>query len=92
MDVYTRRAEVDAHTLPDQSLLLYEKSSGVALPVNESGTEVWKLCDGTRTVDEIVESLAVYYDAPRSQIDRDTREFLDVLLRHGLLERQSSPS
>jgi len=92
MDYFARRARVEAHTLPDQSLLLYEKSCGVALPVNESGAKIWELCDGTHSVDEIVEDLAHCYDAPRSQIDRDAHEFLAVLLRHGLLDRRSSPS
>lgn len=91
MDFFARRTEVEAHTLPDQSVLLYEKSRGVALPVNESGAKIWELCDGTHSVDQIIEDLALRYDAPRSQIDRDAHEFIAVLLRHGLLDRQSSP-
>lgn len=92
VDFFARKTEVEAHTLPDQSLLLYEKSRGVALPVNESGAEIWELCDGTHSIDEIVEGLALRYDAPRNQIDGDAREFLAVLLQHGLLDRVSSPS
>jgi hypothetical protein len=92
MDFFARRTEVEAHTLPDQSLLLYEKSRGLALPVNESGAEIWQLCDGTHSVDEIVEGLALRYDAPRNRIEGDAREFLAVLLQHGLLDRLSSPS
>ena len=88
---FVRRPEVEAHTLPDQSLLLYEKSRGLALPVNESGAEIWELCDGTHSFDEIVEGLALRYDAPRNQIDGDAREFLGVLLNHGLLDRVSPP-
>ena len=92
MDFFARRAEVEAHRLPDQSLMLYEKSGGVALPVNESGAKIWELCDGTHSVDQIVEDLALRYDAPRSQIAGDAQEFLTVLHRHGLLDRLSSPS
>lgn len=92
MDFFARRTEVEAHTLPDQSLLLYEKNTGLALPVNESGAEIWQLCDGTHSVDEIVEDLALRYDAPPSQIDGDAREFLALLLRHGLLDRLPSPA
>jgi coenzyme PQQ biosynthesis protein PqqD len=92
MDFFARRAEVEAHMLPDQSLLLYAKSSGITLPVNESAAKIWELCDGTHSVDEIVEDLALRYDAPRSQIDQDAREFLAVLLGHGLLDQVSSPS
>jgi coenzyme PQQ biosynthesis protein PqqD len=92
MDFFVRKAEVEAQTLPDQSLLLYQKSNGVALPLNESGAEIWELCDGRHSVDEIVEDLALRYDAPRSQIDQDAREFLSRLMGHGLLDRLSSPS
>jgi len=92
MALFARRTEVEAHSLPDQSLLLYEKRKGVALPVNESGAEIWEMCDGAHSVDEIVEHLALRYDAPRSQIDGDVRGFLAELLRNGLLDPLSSPS
>jgi hypothetical protein len=92
MDFFVRRAEVEAHTLPDQSLLLYEKGRGVAVPVNEAGAKIWELCDGTHSVDEIVEDLALRYDATSKQIDQDAHEFLVALLSHGLLDRQSSTS
>jgi hypothetical protein len=91
-DFFVRSAEVEAHTLPDQSLLLYEKSRGIALPVNESGAEIWQLCDGTHSIDEIIEGLALRYDAPQDQIEGDAREFLAVLLHHGLLDRVPSTS
>lgn len=92
MAFFARKTDVETHLLPDQSLLLYEKSQGVAVPVNESGAQVWHLCDGSRSVDDIVEDLALRYDAPRRQIDGDAREFLALLLRHGLVDRLSSPS
>jgi len=92
MDFFHRKAEVEAHTLPDQSLLLYEKNNGIALPVNESGAVIWELCDGRHTIEEIVEDLALRYDAPRTQIERDACKFLTVLVDHGLLDRQSSES
>lgn len=92
MSFFARRTEVEAHTLPDESVLLYEKGRGVALPLNESGAKIWGLCDGRHSIDEIVEDLAIYYDAPRNQIDEDARAFIAVLVGHGLLDRQSSPS
>ena len=82
---------MEAHKLPDRSMLLFEKSSGITLPVNESGAQIWELCDGSHSVDQIVEDLALRYDAPPSEIDRDAREFLAVLLHHGLVDRRSPP-
>jgi hypothetical protein len=85
MDFLVRQADVEAHQLPDQSVLLFAQSGGTAVPVSESGAKIWALCDGTRTVDEIVEELASFYEADRSQIDRDAREFLAKLVDYGLL-------
>jgi coenzyme PQQ biosynthesis protein PqqD len=91
MDFLIRQADVETHQLPDQSVLLFAQSGGVAVPVNESGARIWALCDGTRTVDDIVEELASYYEAARNQVERDAREFLAKLVGYGLLtERPAS--
>jgi hypothetical protein len=87
MDFLLRQVDVEAHQLPDQSVLLFALSGGMALPVNESGAKIWALCDGTRTVDEIVDVLASCYEAARSQVDRDAREFLAKLVGYGLLNQ-----
>jgi hypothetical protein len=65
--------------------LLFDKESETAVPVNESGALIWWMCDGSHSVDEIVDNIASRYDAERSEIDRDTRAFLDLLVRHGLV-------
>src|SRR5262252_7271636 len=91
-DVVVRRTGVKAHVLPDGSVLLYESISGTAFPLNESGGKIWDFCAESRTADEIVEMLAEHYEAPRTDLDRDTREFLAMLVGHGLLDQQSSTS
>lgn len=88
-DAFVRVPLVEEHSLPDQSLLLFEQGTGTAFPLNESGARVWAMCDGAHTVDEIVDQLAARYDASRSQIEEDTHAFVSALAGHGLLVRQS---
>lgn len=88
-DVFLREARVDAHFLPDQSLLLFHRGSETAFPLNESGALIWGMCDGSRTAEQIVDAMAAHYDAERSEIERDTRAFLDVLVAHSLVDRRS---
>jgi hypothetical protein len=88
--VLIRRIDVEAHTLPDKSYLLFDPSSRITVPVSESAGRIWELCDGDHTIDQIVDDLAIIYDAERFQIDHDAREFLALLERHGFVERQSS--
>lgn len=87
-DVFLRSALVDEHTLPDETLLLFDRSSGTSFPLNEVGARIWELCDGSHAVWQIVDRLSLYYDAPKSRIDRDAADFLAALVRHGVLERQ----
>lgn len=49
--------------------------------LNETGRAVWRLLDGGRTLDDVVEALEGEYDAPRDEIERDVRGLLEELLR-----------
>ncbi len=45
-------------------------------PLNTVGARIWELCDGARSVDEIVVALAAEFDAPEATIRADAREFI----------------
>jgi hypothetical protein len=84
-DRFCRRAE--ANLLPDQTVLLFQKDTSLAVPVNESGAAIWNMCDGGHTAGQMVDKLAETYDQERSRIEQDVRTFLDELIRLGLVER-----
>lgn len=87
-DLFFRRSEVDANRLPDQSVLLYQRATNRAVPINQTGAAIWELCDGAHTLGEIVDALAETYDQDRSQIEQQARSFLDELMRLELVERR----
>ena len=86
-DLFLRHSEVDANPLPDQTVLLFQKETSIAVPVNPVGAAIWEMCDGAHTVDQMVDELAATYDQERSRIDQDVRTFLDELMRLGLVDR-----
>ena len=90
-DVFVRHPSVEVHCLPDQSVLLFSKASETAFPLSESAALIWEMCDGSCTVDQIIEALLDRYDATPADAARDTRSFIDVLVRHDLVARQSLP-
>jgi len=89
-DVFARHPEVELNPLPDQTVLLFQKDTSLAVPVNAEGAAIWKMCDGAHTVDRMVDSLREIYDQERSRIDQDVRAFLGELVRLGLVDRQPS--
>jgi pyrroloquinoline quinone biosynthesis protein D len=54
-----------------------------AVRLNASAAEVLGLCDGQRSVDEIVGVLAARYDT--AELDDDVRELVDGMAERGLL-------
>jgi pyrroloquinoline quinone biosynthesis protein D len=54
-----------------------------AVRLNPSAAEVLELCDGQRSVDEIVDVLTVRYDG--ADIADDVRELVDGMAERGLL-------
>ncbi len=56
-----------------------------ALTLNPTATEVLKLCDGQRSVQEIVKSLADRFDAPEDVLSEDVQQLLDRLVDRGYL-------
>ena len=58
-----------------------------ALMLNETAPEILKLCDGERTVEGIVDSLAERFaGVDRKVIEEDVMSFLTRMKARGLLE------
>ena len=88
-DRFVRHPNVDSNPLPDHTVLLFQKQTGTAVPINTVGATIWEMCDGRNTLDEMVDRLAENYAAERSHIDRDARAFLGELVGLGLLDRRA---
>jgi len=67
-----------------RSLLLYPERG---LELNETATEIARLCTGEWTVDDMTQHLArVYVDVSPVDIARDVHDFLTALANRGLLQ------
>ena len=56
--------------------------------LNTSSAEILKLCDGTRTLDEIVATLEKKFDT--KGLEGDIREFLEIALDNGWVRQNAS--
>ncbi len=69
----------------DENVAVYDDVGQLLILLNSSAGSVWKLCDGTTTVDEIVEALGETYPEDASVIGADVRETLRKLADMGLV-------
>ena len=60
-------------------LLLFNIEDGNYYSLNEIGSRIWELCDGTYSVGELVTVLAKEYDASHEELQKDVAELLETL-------------
>jgi len=63
----------------DTEALVVDVKGGLLYPLNSVGARIWDLCDGARSVDEIVGVLADEFAAPETTIRTDALEFIERL-------------
>ncbi len=54
--------------------------------LNTVGAVIWERIDGHRSIKEIISELSTEYDAPEEVIQRDVVDFLNDLLKAGIIE------
>lgn len=67
--------------------VLLHLDSGQYHAVNETGSAIWELLDGHRTVGEVAEELSARVSDPPSEVDRDVELFLTAMRERGLVVR-----
>lgn len=69
----------------DDSLMLFDMESGNYFSLNEIGSRVWELSDGSRNLQQIALQLEQEYDAPSKLILQDLMSLVSTLEDNHLL-------
>jgi pyrroloquinoline quinone biosynthesis protein D len=88
--VPTRRLDIVLEEM-DGEALLYRHATRKTVYLNESAAVVWKLCDGHRSVQQIIDVLADAYPDARSHVAADVWYAVNNLVREGAV-RLDPPS
>jgi pyrroloquinoline quinone biosynthesis protein D len=59
-----------------QEAILHDRGNGRAHVINESAAQIWELCDGQHTVDQIVSAFAAAYGLPTADVRADVQYIL----------------
>ena len=73
-----------------EELVLLDVESGQYYSVNEVGARAWDLCDGSRSVAEIIEIMCREYDAPEGTIRTDVTLLLQDLVSEDVLVKTTA--
>lgn len=67
----------------DGEMVLFHPASKTILHCNQSGATIWQLCNGQRTVAEIIQLLSAVYPEATQEIEGDVKNTLQSLAQHG---------
>jgi hypothetical protein len=79
-----RRSDVEWVVL-DGETVLYDPRANKMHWLNVSAAAVWDACDGTASVDQIVDAIEADFAGQRNEIDRDVPAIIERFRRLGLL-------
>ena len=72
----------------DNELLLYHPAETKTVYMNETASLVWQLCDGERSVGDIIDLLRESYPEAGDGLQDDVHRTLDVFVQHGAISYQ----
>ena len=70
----------------DDKFLLYHPGGTQIIQFNQTAAVVWQLCDGQRTVDDIIHLLQEAYPESAVEIDADVQEVLNQCVNRGCID------
>ena len=72
--------------LIDDELLLFHPGQTTIIYCNQTASLVWQLCDGNRTIQEIITLLQTAFPEAKASIASDVEAALQDFVQHGAIE------
>ncbi len=69
-----------------QEAILHDRRNGRAHVINASAAQIWELCDGQNTLDQVVSAFAAEYGLPEADVQADVQYILTKFHDLGVLE------
>ncbi len=57
--------------------------------VNDALVEFWKTCDGTKTLNELIDNFTVKLKMPRTDVEKEVVELVQQMLEANLLKAET---
>ena len=84
-----RRSQAVVEQRASESLVLVHIDSGRYYALEGTGDRIWQLCDGERTLGEIIAAVSKHYGEDPATVRGDATELLGQLAAEGLIDDAS---
>ena len=84
-------AQVAARVIDNEAVIVLSESGEVEI-LNEVGSRIWELMDGTRTLEAIAQTLAEEFEVTAEQAQADLAEFVEQLVQQRVIVLADRPA
>lgn len=85
LDRYITRDPDAAWRVFEDGAVIVSPTESVMHSLNQVGTRIWELADGTLTLTEILDMVVDEFEVDRAQAEKDITEFCQVLSDKGMI-------
>lgn len=85
LDRYITRDPDAAWRVFEDGAVIVSPTESVMHSLNQVGTRIWELADGTLTLTEILDMIVDEFEVDRVQAEKDITEFCQVLSDKGMI-------
>lgn len=72
----------------EDEISVYDPQNEQVTVLNGTASDIWRLADGSHTLDQIVDLLASAYQVPRSRIANEVEQTVQQLMSASLLSKE----
>lgn len=91
LDFFLQKNETVISRVVNGEAVLVIPEEGQVKVLNEVGSRIWSLADGTRTIRQIAKSICEEYDVEQMQSENDVLAFIEQLLEKKLVSLADNP-
>jgi len=88
---YPKRSESTAFRIINDEAVILDLKSGVYYSLNEVGSRIWDLCNGTNNLNDITKIICEEFEVEEDTASKDVLEILNDFLQERLLKINESP-
>ena len=91
IEMYPKHCEGVIYRDIEREAVVLNLDNGFYYSLNQLGTEIWEMCDGTSSIEEMIQCVCDDYEVTYDQAKNDILELVDDLIREGLVTVDETP-
>jgi len=89
--LYPAKSEIVRWIERKEGVIILNPQTGLYHKLNRTATFIWQVCNGIRSIEEIIEEILRSYNISRDKAEKDVSSVINYFIKRGLIKLYKSP-